>query len=232
MDFVLFDNNVKYVLAEPIPDKENDAIAYKKFLDDDFRARHIILGCVHDDIHLAFHHHQSAKSLLDALTSFFATPSHSKSRHLYRSFRNYKMSEGTNVDEHLLKMRVMFQECELQGRELSKYEKAKFLVNSLPETGTWRDLILQLSIQLGGEKGLSVEDVEQRARDWQEYLKDCGEEEEGSISGSSGSSTRRLNFNGNCYDCGEFGHRQADCPYEVRVFLFLLSLLLYVCGYE
>ncbi|KAL9418902.1 hypothetical protein AB3S75_036789 [Citrus x aurantiifolia] len=40
LDTVFFDNKVKYVLEQPIPDKESDPEAHQKFLDDDLTARH------------------------------------------------------------------------------------------------------------------------------------------------------------------------------------------------
>lgn len=46
---------------------------------------HFILNCMHNNLHLSFHHHHVAKSLLDVLVSFFAKPSIPKWMQPYES---------------------------------------------------------------------------------------------------------------------------------------------------
>ncbi|KAK0604902.1 hypothetical protein LWI29_020705 [Acer saccharum] len=220
LDFVLFDNKLNYVLTEPVPDHENDSVAYKKFNDDDFTARHLILGCVDDNLYKAYYRHDSARSLLDALTSAFGKPSFAKRVCLYRRYTRHKMPEDADVSEQIVMLRAMAVELELEGLNVDEVMQKVALLNSLPEW--WEEQYHDAIVAMHSDV-LSLEDLEQRVRDIWAFAKSYNERDQSqneeepevrSVSGLSFRSSSEGFFRGNCYGCGEFGHRQADCPNE------------------
>ncbi|XP_031271827.1 uncharacterized protein LOC116130227 isoform X2 [Pistacia vera] len=213
VDFVLEDNEVKYVLTQPIPEKQTHPEAHQKFVDDDYTARHIILGALSEGLYMSYHRHSTAKSLLDALTSFFTKPSMSRRMTALRRYVTHKMSDDTSAHEHVLKMSELAMELKLEGVDIPDELEAVFLMNSLPDS--WEDSIFGMILNIDSdEKGLSmnnVRDIVRATGSCKEFFRARDRDEVKSISGSSSWSFK---FRGKCYGCGEAGHRQADCPYE------------------
>lgn len=213
LGFVLVDNRVEYVLARPLPDKQADPEAHQKFLDDDFTARHIILGSLDDALIISFKHQETAKSLMDALTSYFTKPSMSKRMTLLRRYVTHKMSDDTSAQEHVLTMINLAMDLKMEGVEIPDELQAVFLMNSLPDS--WQDSMFGMIMNIDkDEKGLSLRNVIDKVRttgSWKEIFRARDRDE---VKSNSGSSSRSFKFRGKCYGCGEVGHRQADCPYE------------------
>lgn len=116
LDFVLANEKLKYVFTDPIPYKEKDPFAHKKFLDDDSRAQGIILSRLDDSSLLCYHkRHVSAKSLLDALTSASIQPLMTRPMTLLRRYMGRKIFDEMPVREHVLNMGAMARELELEG---------------------------------------------------------------------------------------------------------------------
>lgn len=143
LDFVLVDNNVKYVLTEPKPSKENpdDKVAklHDKWVDDDFKARHIILGTLHDYLYKDYHGYETAKSIMDGLTRLFTRPSMGKRINLFRRYMNHRMEEGKSVNQHIIEMIGKARDLEWAGVKLPEELQAVVLLESLPES--WDDVV-------------------------------------------------------------------------------------------
>lgn len=218
LDFVLADKKLKYVFTDPIPDKEKDPFAHQKFLDDDSKAQGIILFRLDDSSRL--HHyerHDSAKSLLDALTSASTQPSMTRRMILLRQYLGRKMFDEMPVREHVLNMRAMAKELELEleGVKIPDEFQAVVLINSLPDS--WEDAVERMVVSIDSDaKELSLEDVEDKVRaigGWKEYRKASPEDYDDDDDGArSAKSSRRGSLRGNCHGCGEFGHRKSNCP--------------------
>lgn len=216
LDFVLADKKLKYVFTDPIPDKEKDPFAHQKFLDDDSKAQGIILFRLDDSSRLYhYERHDSAKSLLDALTSASTQPSMTGRMILLRQYLGRKMFDEMPVREHVLNMRAMAKELELEGVKIPDEFQAVVLINSLPDS--WEDAVERMVVSIDSDaKELSLEDVEDKVRaigGWKEYRKASPEDYDDDDDGArSAKSSRRGSFRGNCHGCGEFGHRKSNCP--------------------
>ncbi|OMO55530.1 hypothetical protein COLO4_35929 [Corchorus olitorius] len=69
LDFVLVQNQVNYVLTKPKPTKDNsdDIVRHDKWAAVDFKAHHIILGTLDDNLFMTYQKQDAAKLLLSAL---------------------------------------------------------------------------------------------------------------------------------------------------------------------
>lgn len=140
LNFVLLDNNVDYVLTDSNPPSpEDDAVAHRKFRRDDSAARHIILGTLHDDLFMCYHHHDTAKSLMDALTGFFAKPSLPRKMAAFMRYKEHRFVEGTDIKRHIVEMGGLARELELEGMKMDECSQMAILINTLPEK--WKEQI-------------------------------------------------------------------------------------------
>ncbi|OMP02457.1 Zinc finger, CCHC-type [Corchorus olitorius] len=211
LDFVLVDNQVNYVLTEPKPSKDNldDVVRHDKWAVNDFKARHIILGTLDDNLYMTYQKQDTAKSLMEALTMVFARTPIAKFT-LFKRYVGYKMKEGTNINLHIVEMEAMAKELELEGLKMPEEIHSTLLLQSLPES--WGDDVAAIEMNLNSdEDGLGFDNICCKLRNagcWKEFCKARNDEEESSSSrdGSRGG------FKGNCYNCGEFGHRKSFCP--------------------
>ncbi|XVF68478.1 hypothetical protein PTKIN_Ptkin11bG0006000 [Pterospermum kingtungense] len=213
LDFVLKENKVNYVLTERKPSKDNqdEAASHDKWVADDFKARHIILGTLHDHLYMSYHEHETAKSIMDGLTRLFTRPSMAKRINLFRRYMNHRMEEGTSIDQHIIEMFVRAKELELEGVKVPQEFQAVALMESLPES--WEDEVRSITWNLEtDEEGLGLDNVCKKLRSvggWKEYYYRRARDDDDASSSKDGS---RGGFKGKCFSCGEFGHRKYDCP--------------------
>ena len=90
--FVLIHHRVNYVFTNPKPPvpanstPPNVVANYHKWIADDVTARHIILGTLHENLYICYHQHETAESLMDALTLFFTKPCMLRRMALFKSY--------------------------------------------------------------------------------------------------------------------------------------------------
>lgn len=123
------------------------------------------------------------------------------------------MSDETPLNEHVLDMRALAKELELEGVKIPDEFQAVVLMNSLQES--WEDAVEKIVTNIDtDEKESSLENVENRVRamgKWKEF-KDAEIDDTRSMCEFSTRSSERGSFRSVCYGCGEFGHCKSDCP--------------------
>ncbi|KAK8701449.1 hypothetical protein V6N13_019836 [Hibiscus sabdariffa] len=178
-----------HVPSKPNPDD--------KWVDDHSQARRLIHESLHENLYMSYQKHETAKSLMDALTTDFTRHFESKRFMLFRRYKDYKMQEGSSITQHIIGV-------ELEGMNLPKELQSLVLLESLPES--WDDVVTSITMDLGkDEKALRSDNICMR-------LLNAGDEKELFESHDNEESSSWGGFNGNCYSCGEFGHRISDCP--------------------
>ncbi|GMI88899.1 hypothetical protein HRI_002559200 [Hibiscus trionum] len=145
LDFVLKDHGVHYVLT-PNPNPNPD----HKWVGDDRHARRLILETLHEHLYMSYHKHETAKSLMDALTTAFTRHSAANRFRLLRRYKDYKMQEGTSIAQHIVEMNAMAKELELEGLNLPKELHSVALLESLPES--WDDVVASITMDLGKDE--------------------------------------------------------------------------------
>ncbi|GKV08399.1 hypothetical protein SLEP1_g20031 [Rubroshorea leprosula] len=210
--FVLVDNGVDYVLTLPKPSKEDDPAGHDKWVRDNITARCILVGSIHEYLFIDTSEDETAKALMDRITALFTRPSLSKRMVLLRRYMRRQMKEGTSINQHIIEMDAMVAEMAREGMKVPEAMQAAALMNSFPES--WRDVKVNITVNVeldrnDEKKGLqSVVNRLKNAGAWKELFCPCDSKPDSEESSSMDSST----FDGNCYNCGEYGHRYANCP--------------------
>lgn len=208
LDFVLINKDVDYVLTVPKP-PENEVAGYKKWIRDDRIARYLIIGAMHERLYSSYKEHETAKSLMDALTATFTKPSMMKRMTKLSKYVGHKMAEGKPVFEHILEMGSMAGDLEREGLKIPEEVQTVMLMNSMPES--WNDVVTSLKLSMDfdkskwGEPDLGLDMVSRRLRDigdMKELYRKREEEE---------AKRRRPHFKGHCFTCGEYGHHRNHC---------------------
>ncbi|XP_062015945.1 ubiquitin C-terminal hydrolase 13-like isoform X1 [Rosa rugosa] len=171
LDSVLDQNQVKYVLTEPKPPEptgatpQNEVARHQKWLLDDFTARHVILGALHERVYVSYHRHKTASSLLEALTAHFTTPSVSRRLVKFRRYMEHKLAEGKSVNEHVSEMGSMAAGLESEGVKVSEELQVLMLMNSLPER--WDETVggLIVNMDIDGPDEMGLDKVSKRLID-------------------------------------------------------------------
>lgn len=210
IDFVLVDNKVDYVLTEQKP-PENDVARHKQqWLHDDYTARHLILGALTDHVYMTHQKHETAKSLMDALTATFTKPSMTKRMYKLKGYVGHKMAEGKSVNEHILEMGSMAYDLECEGLKIPDEVQAVMLMNSVPDS--WDEMMtpvrLNMNLDKSGDPDMGLDRVSSRLREIGVLKESFRRREEDEAK------QRRPHFNGQCYSCGEYGHHRAHCSME------------------
>ncbi|OVA02753.1 zinc finger protein [Macleaya cordata] len=217
MDFVLFDIGVSYVLTDPRPVDPTEETSieerekYKKWVSDDFTCRHAILGAMEDNLMLVFDRYNTAKEIMDALSNLFASKSFGRSTTLCGKYQHHKMSEETNVMDHVFEMCAMARELEEVGMKVPEAMQVFILMKSLPDS--WQsamELFMKmddLELKLDNLIGFIRTEAEIRAS---KDLDDVGE-----IVESSRKKQRSGGFKGKCFSCGRSGHSRNECPNSI-----------------
>ncbi|KAM7496423.1 hypothetical protein LguiA_020837 [Lonicera macranthoides] len=213
---VLTVNNVNYVLTDPKPPEE-DTVSHNKWLTDDFTCRHIILGTMEDNLFLSFHNHPTAKSLMDSLDFFFNSPSLARQMVMFEKYVGYRMSDETNVRNHIAKLGGIAMELDKVGIEVPNEMQAVVLMESLPDS--WENDVRLVTVNLDTDKedGLKLDNVSERLRvagDIRALFRAKDDRGQTSTNYNSNRKPKRA-FRGNCYSCGRPGHCQSDCPYII-----------------
>ncbi|GKV08398.1 hypothetical protein SLEP1_g20030 [Rubroshorea leprosula] len=209
---VLTDNCVQYVLTTPKPSKEDDAARHDKWVADDFTARHIILGSIHDDLFMSYSEHETTKSMMDALSAFFTKPSLGKRMALLQRYMSHQMKGGTSINQHVLEMDNMAMELEREGMKVPEEMQSAALMNSLPSS--WEDVIVNITTVFdfdrnGESTGLKNVKDRLKSAGARKDLRARNLERDSEENSSMDNSTQ--GFNGKCYHCRRVGHRRADC---------------------
>ncbi|CAI9107020.1 OLC1v1006285C1 [Oldenlandia corymbosa var. corymbosa] len=145
---------------------EEDARRFKKWHADDFTCRHLILGTLDDDIFLSFCDYPTAKSLMDAIDTFFSTSSAAQKLVRLKRYTNHRMAEGTPIFNHLHEMDRMVLNLKDSGMCIPSEMQSAFLIDSLP--GSWNQTVSSLEFNMSMDKensGWNIDNVWKRVRD-------------------------------------------------------------------
>ncbi|XP_062018184.1 uncharacterized protein LOC133734579 [Rosa rugosa] len=212
--FVLVDNKVNYVLTDPKP-PENDVARHQKWIHDDFIARHLIMGTLNDHVYMCYETHETAKSLMDALTATYTQPSMTKRMYKLRNYVGHKMAEGKSVHEHIMEMGSMAYDLQCEGLKIPEEVQAVMLMNSVPESWDEMMTVVRLNMDFdksksSGEPDFGLHKVSSRLREIGALKKLYRRQEE------EEAKQRRPHFNGHCHTCGEYGHHRNHCTIAMK----------------
>ncbi|XP_010264577.1 PREDICTED: uncharacterized protein LOC104602546 [Nelumbo nucifera] len=213
IELVLSDLKVDYVLTDPKPTDPTDDSSeehrelHRKWLSDDSTCRHLMLGAMDDKMFGFSNGYKTTEAMMDALTKLFDTNSLPHRMSLLRKYTQHKMSEETNINDHLIEMGSMVVELERAGLPVPEAMQVAILMNSLPES--WQSVMGLIMLMKPDEWSLnSVSRHLGVAGDLMAWKSRNGGEDET----SNKKQRKEGGFKGNCFSCGKRGHCQSDCP--------------------
>ena len=140
LDIVLTAEGFKYVLTFDSPglpeseDAHDEMVAYEKWNKADEMARCYILASMSNVLQ---HQHQSyvtARDIMTNLKEMFGEQGRPARQQAMKALMSTKMSEGTPVREHLLKMFDSLNTLEVLGAEIDGESQVDIILESLPDS--------------------------------------------------------------------------------------------------
>ncbi|KAH0698656.1 hypothetical protein KY284_012871 [Solanum tuberosum] len=139
LDIVLTAEGYKYVLVEECPEKPENApddqvSAYDKWVKADEMAKCYILASIANALQ---HQHQSMTSafdMLESLKEIFREQNRASKQTSMKAVLNTKMSEGSSVREHILKMLSLLNKLEILGVVIDKEYQVEIVLQTLSES--------------------------------------------------------------------------------------------------
>lgn len=140
LDIVLTVEDYNFVLYEECtlkPDNESsddEKLAYQKWQKADQMARCYIMASMSNVLQ---HQHQnmlSAFEILESLKQMFGDQGRAAKQTAMRALMNTKMTEGTPVRDHVLKMMSLLNELEVLGANIDNESQVEMILQSLPDS--------------------------------------------------------------------------------------------------
>ena len=140
LDIVLTADGYKYVLTDPKPQEPGpdssaeDKEKFEKWVKANDMAKCYILASVSNVIQPQHQFYTVASDILFSIKEMFGTQGRLERQRAMRDFLKAKMSEGTPVQEHLLKMFDHLNTLEILGAEIDGESQVDIILESLPES--------------------------------------------------------------------------------------------------
>ncbi|GAA0154787.1 hypothetical protein LIER_12670 [Lithospermum erythrorhizon] len=158
-----------------------------------------------DDLFLTFHDYPTARALMDALETWFNSPSVAPQMVEFSKYTRCKMPENKPIHKHLIEMDSLVTNLKVAGVEIRDEMQAQRLIDSLPRS--WSDTQTMLRTNIDekddddDEKMKLVDRVRRRIRSADGMRKLFKRKED-----SQGTTQKRSQIN--CFSCGK-----SNCPY-------------------
>ena len=121
---------------------------------DNESARHLLLGFISNDLVKQFEQLVSAKETYDQIITKYDASTVSHLMEAFSNYVNYKMPEGTLINDHIDQMNIRLRNLIALGRDMDQELQRLYLLQSLPPS--WENVSRTLSLQ----KTLTVKDIE------------------------------------------------------------------------
>lgn len=172
------------------------------------KAKHLIMSVVPDEYFSLIEGKHSAKEMLDSLVIHFSVRSVTQQTQTKREIFRLQKKEGDDLSSHFLKFDGLIRKLEAAGAYVSEEDRLSYLFVTLSRNYDAVTSALEnmedLTINVAKQR-LLAEEIKQNSRT-DRYS------DEIPAAFRSNYNRRYEKFLGNCFNCGEIGHKSFKCP--------------------
>ncbi|KAL3506877.1 hypothetical protein ACH5RR_032259 [Cinchona calisaya] len=233
---------VAYVLSEAYPQDEreqsNDEISanQKKWLEDDYVSRFMILNAMSNSLFNVFHTHVTTNSLWNALQRRYLNEDAGNKSFIVNKYVDFKIDDSKSIIDQINEMNDIVTQCADVGEPISEAFQVSTIIGKLPPS--WKDYQKVLKHK---EKPLNLDQLLQHIQieneaELRDGLDNHGKNDIHTVEASSSkgfkSKKKKCSLNekknvdqkpkgndfkkkrGPCFVCGKMGHLARDCRHR------------------
>ncbi|KAG8381639.1 hypothetical protein BUALT_Bualt06G0142500 [Buddleja alternifolia] len=234
LEIVLTHDEHKFVLSEPCPPvpatNESQAVRdrYERWHKANEMAKCYILASVSNVLKHQMQEMVTAAMMMQHLKEMFGGQDRTTRHELMRKILTTKMTEGTLVQEHVMRMMAYLNELEILGAKIDSQTQQDMILNSLPSSFTQfrlnyamnnkdyslPELMNELQVAEGVMRAKGSVNFAQtsgtKAKKWNAKKKKKGKNKVATV--ATNIQKKAKPEKGKCFHCGEDGHWKRNCP--------------------